>query len=187
MTKTVYSAGSYYHIYNRGVNRQPIFFADRNWGFFIRRLRDYFTDDRADIIAYCLMPNHYHLLVYVTGDDFSFEVMQPLGTSYTKAINSQEQRVGSLFQGRFRGVLVDNERYLIHLSRYVHRNPVEAGLILHPADWVYSSYRDYVGLRQGTLARPEVILSQFASVAEYAAYVEDEGDDDSSIRHLLLD
>lgn len=187
MTRTVYAPGAYYHIYNRGVNRQPVFFADRNWAFFIRRLRDYFTDDRAIIVAYCLMPNHYHLLVYVTGPDFSFKVMQPLGTSYTKAVNAQEQRVGALFQGRFRGALVDNERYLLHLSRYIHRNPVEAGLVAHPADWAYSSYRDYLGLRQGTLPKPEVILSQFASIADYATYVEGEGENDGSIGHLLLD
>ena len=191
MTKINYTPGHYYHIYNRGVNRQPIFFAKRNWGFFIERLREYFTARNAIIIAYCLMPNHYHLLVRALCDDFGHAVMQPFSTSYTKAVNKEQTRVGALFQGRYKGRHVENEGYLLHLSRYIHRNPVTAGLVTHPADWHFSSYRDYVGLRQGTLPQPEIVLSQFvlsqfASAAAYAAYVE-EGDDVREIRHLLFD
>ena len=187
MAKTIYTPGHYYHIYNRGVDRRPIFLADRNWGFFVQRLRDYFVEGVVDIIAYCLMPNHYHLLVYVLCDDFGHAVMQPFSTSYTKAVNREQQRVGHLFQGRYKGKLVDQNAYLLHLSRYIHRNPVTAGLVAHPADWVFSSYRDYVGLRQGTLPKPEVVLAQFASVEAYAAYVEEGDDNDRKIGHLLFD
>lgn len=185
MTKTTYIPGHYYHIYNRGVNRQPIFFAKHNWGFFIQRLRDYFTEETAIIIAYCLMPNHYHLLVQVLCDDFGLTVMQPFSTSYTKAINNEQNRVGSLFQGRHKGVHVDNDGYLLHLSRYIHRNPVTAKFVTNPADWHFSSYRDYIGLRQGKLPKPEIILSQFISTAEYAAYVE-AGDNDPAILNLSI-
>ncbi|WP_420641358.1 transposase [Candidatus Leptofilum sp.] len=186
MSKTTYIPGHYYHIYNRGVNRQAIFFAKHNWGFFIQRLREYFMDETAVIIAYCLMPNHFHLLVRVLCEDFGRSVMQPFGTSYTKAINREQYRVGSLFQGRYKGKRVDKEGYLLHLSRYIHRNPVEAKLVKHPTDWHFSSYRDYVGLREGTLPKPNIILSQFSSIAEYAEYVE-AGDDNQDIKHLLFD
>jgi len=97
MAKTIYAPGEYYHIYNRGVNRQKIFFEDRNWLFFLLRLRTYFKSEQADIIAYCLMLNHYHLLVYLHANEFSHKVMQPFGTSYTKAINKEQNRVGALF------------------------------------------------------------------------------------------
>ncbi len=179
MAKTTYSSGHYYHIFNRGVNRQPIFFADRNWGFFIQRLRKYFIPVLADIVAYCLMPNHYHLLVFVKDDRFSHSVMQGFVTSYTKAINKEQGRVGPLFQGRFKGILIDNDDYLVHLTRYIHRNPVDARLVKRPADWLFSSYRDYIGLRQGTLPKPDVVMEQFTSLADYAVYVEetDEGYD----------
>lgn len=187
MSQTIYTPGHYYHIYNRGVERRLIFFADRNWGFFIQRLRDYFVEGMADIIAYCLMPNHYHLLVYVLCDDFGRAVMQPFSTSYTKAVNQEQQRVGHLFQGRYKGKLVDRDGYLLHLSRYIHRNPVTAGLVTHPADWAFSSYRDYVGLRNGTLPNPEVVRAQLASVAAYAAYVEETDDRYGQIEHLLFD
>ena len=185
MAKLIYTPGYTYHIYTRGVNRQPIFFANHNWGFFIRCLRQYFTPEKVIIIAYCLMPNHYHLLVRILCDDFGLSVMQPFSTSYTKAINKEQNRVGSLFQGRYKGKQVDKDGYLLHLSRYIHRNPVTAGLVAHPADWQFSSYRDYVGLRQGTLPNPDIVLSQLPSVAAYAEYVET-GDDEQEIKHLLF-
>jgi putative transposase len=187
MTHTTYAAGQYYHVYNRGVNRQPIFFAPRNWVFFLQRLNEYFTGDKAMIIAYCLMPNHYHLLVYVLDSEFSFSVMQPFVTSYTKAINKEQDRVGALFQGRFKGILIERNEYLVHLSRYIHRNPVDAGLAARPADWTFSSYRDYIGLRQGKLPHPGIVLGQFPSAANYAAYVEETEQGYGSISHLLPD
>ena len=153
-------ANRYYHVYNRGVNFQDIFFNKENWGFFLRRLREYFTPDKAIIIAYCLMPNHYHLLVYLLTDNFGAEVMQPLMVSYSKAINKQEKRVGPLFQGPYKAKSVSNERYLMHLSRYIHLNPVEAGLVIKPEDWAFSSYQEYIGIRRGTLPHPEVIWEQ---------------------------
>jgi len=88
MRTTKLVAGQYYHIYNRGVNRQPIFFCDDNWVFFLRKLRQYFKEELAEIVVYCLMPNHYHLLVYIKCDDAGLEIMQPFTVSYTKAVNN---------------------------------------------------------------------------------------------------
>ena len=172
MRTTRLSPGQYYHLYNRGVNRQPIFFCDENWLFFVRRLRHYFNPELAEIIAYCLMPNHYHLLVYVKCEDAGREVMQPFTVSYTKAINKQQQRSGHLFQGPFEAKHVNRDAYLKWLTRYIHLNPVEAGLVAAPADWVYSSYREYIGLRQGTLPSPEIVVSQFPSIEAYREFVE---------------
>lgn len=184
---TEYIPGEYYHIYNRGVNRQPIFFCDRNWSFFTSKLATYFTSDKADIVAYCLMPNHYHLLVQVKGEDFSHHVMQPLSVSYTKAINMEQSRVGALFQGRFKGKRVETNEVLLHLSSYIHRNPPEAGLVRKPEGWAYSSYLDYVGLRKSRLTNPEVILGQFKSAGEYAEFVEGGGEYKRILEGYLLD
>ena len=101
MRKIQFRSGYYYHIYNRGVNRQAIFFNDENWGYFMRRLRHYCTSELIEIIAYCLMPNHYHLLVYLKDNNLSTKVMQPLAVSYTKSVNRQQGRVGPIFQGAF--------------------------------------------------------------------------------------
>ena len=186
--KTEFRAGHYYHLYNRGVNRQRIFFCDENWGYFVKRIRHYFRPELVDVVAYCLMPTHYHLLVYLKTGDLSKEVMQPFGLSYTKAVNRQQERVGPLFQGPFEAVWVDRDEYLLHLSRYIHLNPVTAGLVRRPEEWTFSSYRDYVGLRQGTLPVPGVVLSQFGSREAYREFVESYRDRDLEvIGHLLLD
>ena len=188
MRKTKFLAGHYYHLYNRGVNRRPIFFQEENWGFFIKRMRRYCQPDLIDTIAYCLMPTHYHWLVYLKTDALSSKIMHPLGISYTKAINRQQNRVGPLFQGPFKAKHVDKQAYLVHLTRYIHLNPVASGLVQSPADWTYSSYRDYVGLRDGSLPHPDIILAQFASRVDYQAFVESTNAADfKSIEHLLMD
>jgi REP element-mobilizing transposase RayT len=171
MPKRKFHAGEYYHLYNRGNARQTIFFESENYRFFLTRLRKYFTPQAADIVAYCLMPNHYHLLIYLRQDDLA-AIMHPLGMGYAKAINVRYQRSGHLFQGPFQSKRVETTSQLIHLSRYIHLNPVRAKLIGRPEDWAYSSYTEFVGLRTGTLPRPDAVLAHFASPQDYRAFVD---------------
>ena len=139
-------AGQYYHLYNRGNNRGDIFFERDNYCFFLRRFREYVADEYAQVIAYVLMPNHYHVLLKALNDKLS-AAMQKFSISYTKAINERFDRVGSLFQGSFEAKHVDDENYLRHLSRYIHLNPVRARLCDSPEQWEFSSYLDYIGRR----------------------------------------
>ena len=202
--RTPLIAGECYHLFNRGVNRQEIFFELENYLFFLRRMRRYLLGegkkgktskvcetlkvlDSTTIIAYCLMPNHFHLLVQPHSDQLS-RLMQRLSISYTKAINKRYGRVGPLFQGQFQAARVDRNEYLLHLSRYIHLNPVAAGLVEHPQDWEYSSFREYIGLRPGTLPMPALVLSQFPGPAAYREYVESyESGDRQAIANLLFD
>ena len=179
-------AGQYYHLYNRGHNRARIFFEPENYAFFLRRLREYVVPKHACVIAYMLIANHYHLLVRLQTDNLS-HAMQLLGISYTKAINTRFQRTGALFQGAFQAKLIDRDEYLLHLSRYIHLNPVRAGLVQRAEDWPYSSYSDYLGLRNGTLPQPQLVLDHFASRADYQAFVEAYAPQDrETIAHLLF-
>jgi REP element-mobilizing transposase RayT len=181
-------AGQYYHIYNRGVNRQPIFFCEDNWIFFIRLIQKYFQPHLVKILAYCLMPTHYHFLICILTDNFAKKVMQPLGVSFTKAINEQQNRVGPLFQGPFQTAWVGSNAYLLQLSRYIHLNPVHANLVQHPADWMYSSYRDYIGLRNGKIPHKETVMSSFSTPAAYRMFVETSDQPGTrDIDHLMLD
>jgi len=177
----------YYHIYNRGVADTQIFFQQRNWDFFLRRWRKYCPQKYADTIAYCLMPTHYHFLLYIKIEDFGDKVMQPFLVSYTKSINNQQGRFGHLFQGPFQNKLVDTENYLSHLTRYIHLNPVVAGYADSPADWDYSSYPEYAGLRDGTLPKTDVVLENFANRADYITFVEGGNQDHKAIEKWMLD
>ncbi len=98
--------------------------------------------------------------------------MMRFSVSYTKAMNKRYDRIGSLFQGAFRAKHVDRNEYLVHLSRYIHLNPVVAGLVERAEDWEFSSYREYIGLRDGTLPNPEIVLSQFPSRGAYRDFVQ---------------
>ena len=190
-------AGEYYHIYNRGNNRQNIFFEHENYLFFLRRVRKYLLPSGIVVAAYCLMPTHYHLMVGIKQTSEVLETsevsevstgMMRLSVSYTKAINKRYQRSGVHFQGPFEAVHVDRNEYLLHLSRYIHLNPVTAGLVERPEDWEFSSYREYVGLRNGTLPEPEIVLSQFPTRSAYQAFVVSYSKgDEERIAHLLLD
>lgn len=190
-------AGEYYHIYNRGNNRQHIFFDRENYLFFLQRMRRYLLSNSVVIVAYCLMPTHYHLIMGVKQTSEVLETsevsevstrMMQLAVSYTKAINERYQRVGALFQGQFQAVRVDRNEYLLHLSRYIHLNPVTAGLAKRPEDWEFSSYREYIGLRNGTLPEPEIVLSQFPTRSAYQEFITSYSKgDETRIAHLLLD
>jgi putative transposase len=160
-----------YHIYNRGCGHQPIFFEVDNYLFFLRELKRRCQAFHVGVLAWCLMPNHYHLLVSPRSEHFS-EMMQSFSTCYTKAINARQQRTGTLFEGRFQAIAVETTEYVIHLSRYLHLNPVEARLVKKPEEYDYSSYRDYLGLRAGTLAQPARVLSEFAGAEQYRLFVE---------------
>jgi putative transposase len=142
--------GNFYHVYNRGHNYQAIFFDRENYLYFLRLTQEHVSLKSVDVVAYCLMPNHYHFLVYLRDETLS-DAMKSLSLSYTKAINKRFNRCGSLFQGRFQSILVSDTNYLINLIRYIHQNPVQAGLVSQPEEWEFSSCLEYAGKRSGKL------------------------------------
>lgn len=132
------------------------------------------------------MPNHYHLLVYPITCDFGNQVMQPFSVSYTKAINKQMARTGPLFEGPYQAKIINDNKYLIHLSRYIHLNPVAAGLVDKAEDWEFSSYRGYTGIRKDEFVKSEIVLQQFNNVVDYADFIFSETDSVSELPTRLL-
>ncbi len=176
-----------YHVYNRGNNRQTIFFERENYLHFLRLVRRHLIARKIETLAYCLMPNHYHLLIRLQETNLS-EGMQRLSLAYTKAINKRFGRVGSLFQGRFQAVLVDKQSYLVHLVKYIHLNPVKAKIVQSAGEWEFSSYQEYAGLRPGTLPKTDILQSQLTSSTEYQLFLEDKYLPSSPhIKALMLD
>ena len=179
--QTPFIPGLYYHIYNRGNNRQSIFFQPENYLYFLRGVKRYIAP-LAKIVVYCLMPTHYH--VVVRGEQISefsknseiysakiSNAMMRLSVSYTKAINKRFQRVGSLFQGQFQAKPIQNYPHLMNLCIYIHANPVKDGLVAAPEDWIYSNYLEWLGQRDGTLIDREFVQENFGPPAEYQALV----------------
>ncbi len=159
--QTTFSQGNYYHIYNRGANRERIFFNADNYLYCLRLMKKHLRRCQIIVIAYCLMPNHYHFLLRQDGDISLAKAIGSLFNAYVLAVNRQQERSGTLFEGRFEAVHVDKESYLLHLCRYIHANPVKAGLVADPGEWPYSNYLEWVGERPGTLVDREFVETYF--------------------------
>jgi len=155
--------GELYHVFNRGNNKQKIFFKRENYSYFLKGVERYIIPC-SDLFAWCLMPNHFHLLIHANElsipiiKDGSFERQQfsqgikQLLSSYTKAINKQEGRTGSLFQQKTKAICVtENEQHDITAFHYIHQNPLKARLVARMEDWEFSSFKDYLGLRKETI------------------------------------
>lgn len=171
-----FQEGYFYHIYNRGNRKQQIFFSSADYMRFLEKLTLYKKKYPVTIAAYCLMPNHYHLLIRQNSATPLTSLMLRLGTSYSKYFNIKYKQVGSLFQGRFQAKPVNSDIYLLHLSRYIHRNPTPTpGVGLDQYEW--SSYKIYLQAKATSLVDPSYILKYFAKTtdkqsAEYKKFVE---------------
>ncbi|HEU5164998.1 MAG TPA: hypothetical protein VFU29_05635 [Chitinophagaceae bacterium] len=160
-----------YHIYNRGNNQQKIFFKPGNYIFFLGKVRRYIVP-YCDILAYCLMPNHFHFLIKsdqrtiatksVADKDKNVlsEGIRHLLSSYTQAINKQNGSTGSLFQQNTKAkpIVKGSKNYDQICLHYIHQNPLKAKLVEKMEEWEYSSFQDYCGRRNGTLCNKEVAV-----------------------------
>jgi putative transposase len=146
--------GEIYHVFNRGNNKQPIFFNKDNYIYFRNNLEKYVAN-RCDLLAWCLMPNHFHLLIHANSKsilkikDGSFERQQfsqgikLLLSSYTKAINKAYQRTGSLFQQKTKAIIANKNNQAEITFHYIHQNPLRAGLVSKLEDWPHNSFQEY--------------------------------------------
>ena len=137
---------AFYHVMSRGNAKQTIFLDAADYERFLELLEA--TSVRFGVLcrAYCLMPNHFHLLLQPDTNPLS-RMMQQLNSAYSQSFNSRHERVGHVLQGRFKALLVDRDEYFLQLLRYIVLNPVEADLVDDPSEWRWSSYRATAGLR----------------------------------------
>jgi REP element-mobilizing transposase RayT len=136
--------GAYYHVMNRGRGRQAIFHGEEYFRAFLDTLAEAHERFRLEIHAYCLMGNHYHLLLKTPEGNLQ-RAMRHVGGLYTQRYNRLKKTDGSLFRGRYKAILVDHDAYFLHLSKYIHRNPVDAHIVERLEDYEWSSYHTYIG------------------------------------------
>jgi len=198
----VYVDNSFYHIYNRGVNKQAIFLGDSDYRYFLYLLRKYldptfkkryidpvtggnhfvegasFMED-VKLIAFTLMPNHFHLLIHNVSKYGMARLLRRIGTSYSLYFNKKYDRVGGLFQDTYKAVMITNQEHLLHLSCYVHLNPTELSekYAKNLKSYDHSSYNYFVGGRKAKWLHPYILLDMFYPNEEragncYADFVE---------------
>lgn len=174
---------SYYHVYNRGVEKRQIFLDVQDYTIFLGLLKKYLTGQnnnknnrhkftplkgKLELLAYCLMPSHFHLLFYQIDEDAITQLMRRVGTGYVMYFNNRYHRVGGLFQSRYKASLINKDSYLDHVSRYIHLNPEKY------RQWPYSSLANYDGSKQTSWLDTTRILDLFHNDAtEYLDFVTD--------------
>jgi REP element-mobilizing transposase RayT len=148
--------GSYYHLYNRGNNKLPLFFEDKNYYYFLAQLKKYLHGP-SFIYSYCLMPNHFHVFLKIE-DVASFEKqIRSFFISYTKSVNESYNRTGSLFEGRYKSSEIVSDSYFTRIITYIHQNPLKAGLTKAIELYKFSSYPAFLSSRPTLLCRDEVL------------------------------
>lgn len=133
------------HVFQRGNNRQTIFFADPDYRYYLDCLKEACWYHGSHVHAYVLMSNHVHLLVTPSRPDGVAKVIQSVGRRYVRYFNDVHERTGTLWEGRYKASLIDPEHYLLTCCRYIELNPVRAGVVQSPGDYRWSSYAHHVG------------------------------------------
>ncbi|WP_442594877.1 transposase [Parapusillimonas sp. JC17] len=129
------------HVVHRGNNRNPCFFSDRDYFVYLKWLREYAVQTECSVHAYVLMTNHVHLLLSGASSEGPGALMKAVGQRYVQYVNRNYERSGTLWEGRFRSCVAQDERYLLVCQRYIELNPVRAGMVSHPRNYKWSSYR----------------------------------------------
>ena len=203
---------SYYHVYNRGSDKRSIFLRPRDYKRFQQtfyyyqflgrkpKFSQYTKSDLItlpfnknqkllEIICYCLMPNHFHFLVRQLVADGLAMFMSQICNSYTKYFNIKYKRVGPLLQGSYKAVLVDSDEQLIHLSRYIHLNPIVSGISKDLNSYKWSSYPEFLTNSIGICSK-SVVLDFFPSIQKYIDFVESQieyGTTLETLKHQTID
>jgi putative transposase len=162
----IFAPGLVHHVIARGNRRSEIFLSSRDFLAYLARLRRYGLQRQIVVLAYCLMPNHVHLLIQqaaLSPDKF----MQGIQQSYTHYFNRTYQTVGHVFQGRYKAFLCQDERYLTTVVRYIHLNPVRAGIVVDPKAYPYCSHGAYLRGRRTNLVDPRFALEVLGGPAAY--------------------
>lgn len=168
--------GGYYHIYNRGAGRQAIFLEERNYLYLLRLLKRVAAECDVTVVAYNLLPHHYHWLLRQDGETPVGRVPARVFGSYSQAFNRAYDRTRMPFDGPYKALEVDTDTYFVNVCCYIHLNAVHHGLVDRPEDWPYSNYLEWIEQRPGTLVDRKLVRDYFATPQAYEDRVADYGE-----------
>ena len=164
--------GVLYHVIVRGNHRQKTFLTPSDYQTYLERLGRYRNRWGVTVYAYCVMPNHVHLLVESGSQPLS-RFMQGLQQSYTQYFNRKHRKVGHLFQGRYKAIVCDKDQYLLSLVRYIHLNPIRANMVKKTDEYPYSGHRHYLEGRASEVLEAGPVLDMLGGRAEYRRFVQE--------------
>src|SRR3989344_1772907 len=200
-----FQENSFYHVFNQGVEKRPIFLDKTDYTAFLYYLTVYLLPiekpaqmypdtpvrlygknltDEVRLIAYCLMPNHFHLLLKQETADGVSRLLKQLTNAYTFYFNQKYSRVGALMQGPFRAAPVAEDKLFIHLVRFIHLNPLISGLTGNLASYRWSSYNGYLGNQTDLPVEKDKILASFPSLGAFRGFHEDQTDYGKSLEKI---
>lgn len=206
-----FAGNYYYHIFHRGIQKTKTFIDDQDYQIFIYYLQVYLTDPmyliskypqlpirlqgknlnrELELMAYCLMPNHLHFLIKLSTKDGISKLMKQILNAYTFYFNKKYDRSGPLFEGRYKAVRIPSDELLLHISRYIHLNPVVVNLVEDPENYKWSSYRNYLNGKGEEIVKPQRVLSFFKTTKDYQRFVQNQIDyakELEKIKHLIID
>ncbi len=178
----IYLEESYYHVYGRGHNKGVVFRDNDDYAVFLNLFKRYLSNKpvqdkkgreypwlqkEVDLLVFCLMPNHFHALIYQRNPDAMTKLFKSVITTYGMYFNKKYKCVGPVFQGRFKASMIDRDGYLMHISRYIHLNPDDY------KTWAFSSLPFYLGRQKAEWLKPDSILEFFDGRIDYRKFVED--------------
>jgi putative transposase len=179
--KRIFYPNACYHVFNRGISKKTIFFSEWHRDYFLSLLDQIATLFQVEILGYCIMSNHYHILIRTPLGNLD-KAMHYFGSNFSKKINRDLNADGPLFRDRYKALLIDTSRYLLQVSRYIHLNPVEAQLAPSPEDYEWSSYLSYTQHsppRSDTFLKKDLILAYFKHPDDYVYFVQQGIDKDT--------
>lgn len=174
-TPKFYNKNSYHHLYNRGANKNAIFFEDSDYRYFLRKLKEYKEKYSIGINCFCLLPNHFHLFAkQMTNNHTIGKFISDLTNAYTRGTNKKYNRTGVLFEGKTKSKWIADESYFLWLCKYILNNPVKANLVNQPEEWEYSSAKEYFDLPTQNLTDKVEMLNKFNSIDEFISFIKEE-------------
>ncbi|MBN2093999.1 MAG: transposase [Candidatus Zambryskibacteria bacterium] len=202
----LFEKGGIYHIFNRGVGKMNIFEKEKDFKVFLYRIKEnlypeehtnsfvykrkeykrkLLPPDSFDLICYCLMPNHFHLMLQQKTELSISKLVSKFSTGYSMYFNRDRDRVGSLFQDAFKAVSIENNEQMLWTSLYIHENPQKLGLVKKPENYKWSSFLDYLNPSRNSICKREILFGQFNSPDSYLKYFKNPKENKEAQREML--